>query len=365
MKYFTTFAPEMANSYFQFKQFRISQDRCAMKVGTDGTLLGAWAHGGKTILDIGTGTGVIALMMAQRFAEASVTAIDIDADACRQAEANVAASPFASRVRVRHIALQDFASSDASQQADDTPRYASVVCNPPFFNDSLQSPDRQRTIARHTTTLSYRQLFLSAARLEHADAQFRVGVFFYHGIVVNRDEREALKWFRKAAMQNHLAAMSELGIMYAEGKKTQHSPAKAYEWTRKAAEAGHPQAICNLASFYERGVGVEQNFTIAVRLYEKAADLKIPEACFALSHLCYKGIGTKEDHARSARLCRKAADLGHREATLGTGIVYHEGDGVEQDDEVALRYFKLALSMGMPEAKRFIDEIEKTQGIKL
>lgn len=165
MKYFTTFAPEMSNSYFQFKQFRISQDRCAMKVGTDGTLLGAWAHGGKTILDIGTGTGVIALMMAQRFAEASVTAIDIDADACRQAEANVAASPFASRVRVRHIALQDFAGSDASQQADDTPRYASVVCNPPFFNDSLHSPDLQRTIARHTTTLSYRQLFLSAARL--------------------------------------------------------------------------------------------------------------------------------------------------------------------------------------------------------
>lgn len=174
MKYFTTFAPEMANSYFQFKQFRISQDRCAMKVGTDGTLLGAWAHGGPTILDIGTGTGVIALMMAQRFAEALVTAIDIDADACQQAEANVAASPFASRVRVRHIALQDFASSDASQQADDTPRYASVVCNPPFFNDSLQSPDRQRTIARHTTTLSYRQLFLSAARLLADDGELSV-----------------------------------------------------------------------------------------------------------------------------------------------------------------------------------------------
>lgn len=174
MKYFTTFAPEMANSYFQFKQFRISQDRCAMKVGTDGTLLGAWAHGGPTILDIGTGTGVIALMMAQRFAEARVTAIDIDADACQQAEANVAASPFASRVRVRHIALQDFASSDASQQADDTPRYASVVCNPPFFNDSLQSPDRQRTIARHTTTLSYRQLFLSAARLLADDGELSV-----------------------------------------------------------------------------------------------------------------------------------------------------------------------------------------------
>lgn len=174
MKYFTTFAPEMANSYFQFKQFRISQDRCAMKVGTDGTLLGAWAHGGPTILDIGTGTGVIALMMAQRFAEALVTAIDIDADACRQAEANVAASPFSERVEVRHIALQDFAPSDAHCQADEPARYASIVCNPPFFNDSLQSPDRQRTIARHTTTLSYRQLFLSAARLLADDGELSV-----------------------------------------------------------------------------------------------------------------------------------------------------------------------------------------------
>lgn len=174
MKYFTTFAPEMANSYFQFKQFRISQDRCAMKVGTDGTLLGAWAHGGPTILDIGTGTGVIALMMAQRFAEALVTAIDIDADACRQAEANVTASPFSERVEVRHIALQDIAPSDAHCQTDEPARYASIVCNPPFFNDSLQSPDRQRTIARHTTTLSYRQLFLSAARLLADDGELSV-----------------------------------------------------------------------------------------------------------------------------------------------------------------------------------------------
>ena len=85
---------------FTFKQFEIQQDRCAMKVGTDGVLLGAWAEGGQRILDIGSGTGLISLMMAQRFPEAQVWGIDIDPDACMQARVNVAASPFADRVEI-------------------------------------------------------------------------------------------------------------------------------------------------------------------------------------------------------------------------------------------------------------------------
>ena len=92
---------------FTFKQFEIQQDRCAMKVGTDGVLLGAWAEGGQRILDIGSGTGLISLMMAQRFPEAQVWGIDIDPDACMQARENVAASPFADRVGIACCALQD------------------------------------------------------------------------------------------------------------------------------------------------------------------------------------------------------------------------------------------------------------------
>lgn len=80
---------------FRFKQFEIEQDRCAMKVGTDGVLLGAWAQGGRRILDIGSGTGLISLMMAQRFPEAEVVGIDMDADACGQAKENVKAVRFA------------------------------------------------------------------------------------------------------------------------------------------------------------------------------------------------------------------------------------------------------------------------------
>ena len=87
------------------------QDKCGMKVGTDGVLLGAWALGGSRVLDIGTGTGLVALMMAQRFPQSVVDAIDIDEEACRQAAENVAASPFAGSVHVSHCPLQDFLSS--------------------------------------------------------------------------------------------------------------------------------------------------------------------------------------------------------------------------------------------------------------
>lgn len=93
---------------FRFKQFEIEQDRCAMKVGTDGVLLGAWAQGGRRILDIGSGTGLISLMMAQRFPEAEVVGIDMDADACGQARENVMASPFRDRVEIECCRLQDF-----------------------------------------------------------------------------------------------------------------------------------------------------------------------------------------------------------------------------------------------------------------
>lgn len=167
MKYFITFAPEMANSFFQFKQFRVSQDRCAMKVGTDGTLLGAWAQGGTDILDIGTGTGLIALMMAQRFPESTIKAIDIDAEACSQAAENVAASPFAQRMVVVHASLQSYTSTCDS-----------IVCNPPFFSDSLHSPDSQRTMARHTTTLSYAELFRSVAGLLSQNGVFSAVIPF-------------------------------------------------------------------------------------------------------------------------------------------------------------------------------------------
>ena len=147
----------MANTYFQFKQFTVHQERCAMKVGTDGTLLGAWANGGERILDVGTGTGLIALMMAQRFPKAHVTAIDIDHDAATQAALNAEASPFDSRIDVREDDVRCFAPPATAFDA--------IVCNPPYFADSLTSPDSQRTLARHTVSLTIGALMAAARRL--------------------------------------------------------------------------------------------------------------------------------------------------------------------------------------------------------
>lgn len=162
----------MSNSYFHFKRFMVRQERCAMKVGTDGTLLGAWARGGLTVLDIGTGTGLIALMMAQRFPQSQVTAVDIDADAVEQARENVAASPFADRITVLHADIRDTGGQSPCA------KYESIVVNPPYFNDSLTCPDDQRTTARHTSTLSYRDLMAAAAELLADDGELSVVIPF-------------------------------------------------------------------------------------------------------------------------------------------------------------------------------------------
>jgi tRNA1Val (adenine37-N6)-methyltransferase len=152
----------MSNDYFRFKQFTVHQSRCAMKVGTDGVLLGAWANGGQRILDIGTGTGLIALMMAQRFPMADVVGIDIDEEACLQAQDNVSASPY-HRVA---ISCSDVRTMEG--------HFDSIVSNPPYFEASLLCPDEQRTLARHTVTLSYRELVNSAWRLLDDQGEFSV-----------------------------------------------------------------------------------------------------------------------------------------------------------------------------------------------
>ena len=158
----------MGKNSFQFKQFTINQDRCAMKVGTDGTLLGAWANapmGPCRILDIGTGTGLVALMMAQRFPESQVVGIDIDRDATIQAMENVDASPYSERITIIN--------EDATK-IDDKEVFDAIVCNPPYFVDSLTCPESQRTLARHTVTLTYEQLMKTAYKLLNNNGIFSI-----------------------------------------------------------------------------------------------------------------------------------------------------------------------------------------------
>lgn len=151
---------------FRFKHFEVFHSGCAMKVGTDGVLLGAWAsvndeggtiNGEQRILDVGTGSGLIALMMAQRFPTAQIDAIDIDLDAVKQAQENFARSPWNNRLTCRQIALQKL--------ADEKVQYDAIVSNPPYFVDSLKNPNKQRQTARHTDTLGYDELLIAAKRL--------------------------------------------------------------------------------------------------------------------------------------------------------------------------------------------------------
>ena len=150
----------MANPYFRFKKFTVYHDKCAMKVGTDAVLLGAWADTSfcRNILDIGTGTGIIALMLAQR-SQATVEAIDIDKEACVQATENAAASPYTERIKVVYASCADFAASNQQK------RYDLIVSNPPYFINSLKCPDNKRTVARHTDTLLLSDLIREAQTL--------------------------------------------------------------------------------------------------------------------------------------------------------------------------------------------------------
>lgn len=148
----------MRGKGFTFKQFHIAHNRCAMKVGTDGTLLGAWTtlpDAGR-ILDIGTGTGLIAIMAAQRSPKSLITAIDIDEDCIVQARENAQASPWEERIEICHSSLQEYGSGG---------RFDAIISNPPYFVDSLLSPDAARSVARHTSTLTFEELSEGVQRL--------------------------------------------------------------------------------------------------------------------------------------------------------------------------------------------------------
>ncbi|MDY6801608.1 MAG: tRNA1(Val) (adenine(37)-N6)-methyltransferase [Bacteroidota bacterium] len=137
----------MANDYFKFKQFTIYQNKCAMKVGTDGVLLGAWVDikNAAKVLDIGTGTGLIALMLTQR-SNAIIDAVEIDTNACMQAQENVNQSAWADRINIIHQSFQDFLKETET-------KYDLIVSNPPYFQNSLTAPRENRAKARHNTEL--------------------------------------------------------------------------------------------------------------------------------------------------------------------------------------------------------------------
>lgn len=142
------------SNIFRFKHFSVDQENCAMKVNTDGVLLGATASAKnpKTILDIGTGTGVIALMLAQRFPETKIDAVEIDAASAKTAEGNFKISPFSNQLTLYPCSIEDFWLQKQHRQ------YDLIVSNPPFYLDTLTSPKENKTLAKHAVPQFFENL---------------------------------------------------------------------------------------------------------------------------------------------------------------------------------------------------------------
>ena len=146
---------------FHFKQFSVAQDRCAMKIGTDGVLLGAWAtlaHEPMSLLDIGAGTGVIALQLAQRSTAITIDAVEIDPDAHEQCVDNFEASPWADRLFCYHASIQEYASEIEES-------YDLIISNPPFYSEDYKSEDLARDTARFNDALPFEHLIVCSAHL--------------------------------------------------------------------------------------------------------------------------------------------------------------------------------------------------------
>lgn len=211
------------NNYFRFKQFTIVQELSAMRVGVDGVVLGAWANttGRQSVLDVGTGTGLLALMTAQR-SEASVTAIDIDEPSCREAQQNAQNSPWAGRIRVIHISLQEMAQNDHL-------KFNAIISNPPYFVNSSRPEDIRRSSARHNDHLSFsdfitgsRQLLLPGGTISvilPADtAAIFVSTAHDHGFHLNRITR--LRHYPDRVFHRYLMEFSDQNDPLAESVLT-------------------------------------------------------------------------------------------------------------------------------------------------
>ena len=160
----------MSTLPFKFKEFSVNQDQCAMKIGTDGVLLGAWTSLEKkpfSVLDIGAGTGVLALMMAQRSFAENIEAIEIDADAYEQCADNFENSPWADRLFCYHASLLEFV-----EEVDD--KFDLIICNPPFYSEDYKTENKSRDLARFNDAMPFEHLIYAITNLLSKDGLFSV-----------------------------------------------------------------------------------------------------------------------------------------------------------------------------------------------
>ncbi|MEK6783143.1 MAG: methyltransferase [Bacteroidota bacterium] len=189
------------NTPFKFKQFIVHHDRCSMKVGTDAVLLGAWVNieNTKTILEVGTGSGVISLILAQRtLPYAKIEAIEIEKEDAEQAQENIVRSPWPEKIKIHHQSLQSFIANKT---------FDLIVSNPPYFINSHLPPSGKRSQARHTGSLNYTELIKYAVKLLSPIGRLAVVLPFEEG-----------KQFQTLARASDLHVVRQLAFYSRQGK---------------------------------------------------------------------------------------------------------------------------------------------------
>jgi tRNA1Val (adenine37-N6)-methyltransferase len=233
---------------FQFKQFSADQSGCAMKINTDGVLLGALADADhpQTILDIGTGTGVIALMLAQRFANAKIDAVEIDQSAADTAGQNFQNSPFTDRLGMYPMGFAEFFDQDQDK------KYDLIVSNPPFYINSLKSPEAKRELAKHTDKLFFEDLLSSVSN--HINES---GILC---MILPVDTAE---------MVNALAAKHKLNLqkkvfIYSFSESKPHRVMVAYGFEKTAAVEGKFVIYKSVGNYSEEYINLLRPYFIAL-----------------------------------------------------------------------------------------------------
>lgn len=166
----------MSTAPFKFKNFKVNQDKCAMKIGTDSVLLGAWTSLEKrpfSILDIGAGTGILSLMLAQRSNAELIDAIEIDDNAYEQCVDNFEQSPWGDRLFCYHASLEEF-----TEEIED--EYNLIICNPPFYSEDFKTKNKQRNLARFQDAMPFEHLLESVSKLLSENGIFSVIIPFEH-----------------------------------------------------------------------------------------------------------------------------------------------------------------------------------------
>lgn len=236
---------------FKFKQFTVLQDRCAMKIGTDSVLLGAWtslSHQPDSILDIGAGTGVLSLMMAQRSDALLIDALEIEDDAYEQCSENFENSPWADRLFCYHASLNEFA-EEFSNDEDLDQQYDLIICNPPFYSEDFKTLNSQRDLARFQDAMPFADLLSAVRSLLSPN-----GVF---SVVAPFSEEEK---FVTMAKQNDLF---QKRILHVKGKSDSEIKRSLMEFSFQKGEISSSQLTIEI----ERHVYTEDYINLTKEFY--------------------------------------------------------------------------------------------------